>query len=585
MHVRSYWVHSPLGYRPDRPVALVLAFHGAGGTSLAMQSLTGLSSRADRDGFIVVYPQGLPQPARSNHYYWYASGPSDPDAHGIDDGAYVRHLLDAVQSEFCVDPARIGAIGFSNGAGLIGYLACVLSGRIAAFVAVEGEFFMIPTGCHPARPASILDVHAADDGVAPYSGVPARASPEYYAPAVPTWLDQWSLRVGCRRSSALGVVGDVGAREWWGCDGGAVIAGYVRARGGHTWPAQLRGGPGTDALLSFLFAHPLRSGNARWTPHPATVVAPVSAPRLSVGAVRTFRLPGAHAEPVDIAVASDGTVWFTEFGADAIGRIDGAGRIREYRVPTPDAQPYQLVAASDGSVWFTEYNTNRVGRVSRAGRITDFVLAPRSAGGFGIARSGRNIWIADPAGAVDRISPHGRVGRVLLAPGTGTPLALAAGSDGTAWVSTFTGYFEHARALAHLGPSGSIERVARWDAASDIDALAIGPADTLWLADYGAGALDELVSGRTLRRFADPARYGGLNDVALGPDRAMWFTDQAGVIGRVSATGRIRELALAVPGAAPDGIAAGPGNTIWVAETGAGAVLRLTLRPSNPRAA
>ena len=58
---------------------------------------------------------------------WDASGPRDPEAHGIDDGLFVSDVLTAIQARYCVDPGRIAAAGFSNSAGLVGYLACVLA--------------------------------------------------------------------------------------------------------------------------------------------------------------------------------------------------------------------------------------------------------------------------------------------------------------------------------------------------------------------------------------------------------------------------------------------------------------------------
>ena len=42
----------------------------------------------------------------------------------------------------------------SNGGSMVGYLACELADRIAAFAPVEGVFFQIPGGCHPDHPAA-----------------------------------------------------------------------------------------------------------------------------------------------------------------------------------------------------------------------------------------------------------------------------------------------------------------------------------------------------------------------------------------------------------------------------------------------
>ncbi len=109
--MRTYWLHVPISYVPSRQVPLVLAFHGAGGTGLGMQDLTGFSALGDRRGLLVAYPQGLAQPGARGRVGWDASGPRDPEAHGIDDGLFVSDVLTAIQARYCVDPRRIAAAG------------------------------------------------------------------------------------------------------------------------------------------------------------------------------------------------------------------------------------------------------------------------------------------------------------------------------------------------------------------------------------------------------------------------------------------------------------------------------------------
>jgi poly(3-hydroxybutyrate) depolymerase len=45
---RELWLHVPARYDSRRPVPLLLAFHGGGGTGLGMQQDTGLSGLADQ---------------------------------------------------------------------------------------------------------------------------------------------------------------------------------------------------------------------------------------------------------------------------------------------------------------------------------------------------------------------------------------------------------------------------------------------------------------------------------------------------------------------------------------------------------
>ena len=55
---RSYIVHVPPKYDPKQPTPVVLAFHGGGGNAKQMVRFCGLNEKADKEGFIAVYPNG-----------------------------------------------------------------------------------------------------------------------------------------------------------------------------------------------------------------------------------------------------------------------------------------------------------------------------------------------------------------------------------------------------------------------------------------------------------------------------------------------------------------------------------------------
>lgn len=581
---RVYWLHVPAGYSPGRPAPLVLAFHGGGGSGTGMERSSGLSRLADSDGFLVAYPQGLVQDHGHGVRGWDASGPADPYANGIDDGLYVSDLLNAVQAGYCVDPARIAATGMSNGGSMAGYLACVLSGRIAAFAPVEGVFFQIPGGCHPAHPAAVLDVHVRTDPVAPYAGVPSRGSPDYYALAVPVWVGDWALRDGCASGPVPAVRSPVVfAEQWTGCPAGAGVMSYVYASGGHTWFKTAGSSAGDRLLERFFAAHPLRPAPVTWAPHPVAPVPAVTVKRALVASVREFRLPTAHAEPFDIAAGPDGSMWFTEFAADKIGRISPSGVITQYQVPTAGAGPYEITAGPGGWMWFTEYNTTRIGRVSPAGHVGEIKTQAPSYGGLGItAGPAGRVYSPDAAGFIDQITASGAITRTRLPAGSAIPFAIAR-RGGQIWFSELTGYFEYSRRLVRLPgrPGRAWSGVTLRDRLSNIVAVAAGPSGALWFADFGTSTIGELTPAGRLRTFGDGSPNGGLSDLAIGPDGAIWFSQQDGLVGRLAADGTVSELAMPSPESNPDGIAAGPGRTIWVTETGADSIVKITLRNGN----
>ena len=55
---RTYLVHIPKDYDPNKPAPVVLALHGAAMNGSMMVWFTGLNKTSDKEGFIVVYPSG-----------------------------------------------------------------------------------------------------------------------------------------------------------------------------------------------------------------------------------------------------------------------------------------------------------------------------------------------------------------------------------------------------------------------------------------------------------------------------------------------------------------------------------------------
>ena len=55
---RHYVLHVPASYTGQEPVPLVLMFHGAAGTAQAAIKTTGWVEKAEREGFLVVFPEG-----------------------------------------------------------------------------------------------------------------------------------------------------------------------------------------------------------------------------------------------------------------------------------------------------------------------------------------------------------------------------------------------------------------------------------------------------------------------------------------------------------------------------------------------
>jgi polyhydroxybutyrate depolymerase len=252
---RQYLLHVPAGYDPRRPTPVVLAFHGRKGDGTDIEAFSGI----DALDAIAVYPVGLPGDA--GEPAWQGA-PYQPPS---DDVLFVSDLLDHLQSDLCVDPARIYATGKSNGGGFTALLACRLSHRIAAFATVAGAFYPETTqGCGPGTPVSIVDFHGTADPTVGYDG--ETSSHGEPLPALLDWIQGWADHDQCGPAATTTIGTDVTEFAFQHCAGSSDVVHYRIAGAGHTWPGELvDSGPGsathtisaTDVLWQFFLAHPL----------------------------------------------------------------------------------------------------------------------------------------------------------------------------------------------------------------------------------------------------------------------------------------------------------------------------------------
>ncbi|GAB3460662.1 PHB depolymerase family esterase [Streptomonospora sediminis] len=222
---RSYRLHLPEDYTADRPLPVVLAYHGRGNTGAGTEEFSGLSELPA----IVAYPEGVVGGGDGRRQAWQGAPYSAP---GVDDVAFTRDVLDRLEAGLCVDKRRVYATGKSNGGGFTGILACTAADRIAAVAPVAGAFYPNDLGCAPQRAVPVIEFHGTDDATIPYTG-----STERGLPAVADWSADWAERNGCRPTErATRTEPDITTYRWSGCKGHAQVRHVAVDGGGHTWP-------------------------------------------------------------------------------------------------------------------------------------------------------------------------------------------------------------------------------------------------------------------------------------------------------------------------------------------------------------
>ncbi|MFZ5808091.1 MAG: alpha/beta hydrolase family esterase [Chloroflexota bacterium] len=259
---RSYVVHVPSSYDPARPTALVLAFHGITLDAYEMMRISGFNAQSDAAGFIVAYPN-----AAGDQKSWNGGHCCGEAArNNVDDVGFVNAVIEELSASFHIDPQRIYATGFSNGAILVYRLACQISNRIAAIAPVSAtQALEDMQACHPSRPLPLIHFHGTDDEPNPYNGGVTPGGVQFIS--VDDAIEYWVNFDGCPSEPSHSETGSIIHDVYAPCQAGSSIELYTITGGKHAWPGgeavNLRMGQPTKEISAtalmwdFFLAHPM----------------------------------------------------------------------------------------------------------------------------------------------------------------------------------------------------------------------------------------------------------------------------------------------------------------------------------------
>lgn len=255
---RDYILHVPSGYDGSKAVPLVFVLYGFGGNFKEIEKTTEMSAKADKENFIVVYPDGTGDPRGWNAglFVWPTS---------VDDVAFLAALIDKIESNLRVDSKRVYVAGFSNGAFMAYRLGAELGNRLAAIAIVEGaisakqsdgSILKIPD---PVQPLPVIIFHGKEDRTVPYNGGLSVGQEHLTFMPVADAVGLWVKTDGCQApESRTSQNGNVVEQDYVNCKSGTEVDFYTIGNGQHDWPrAQMPNQiSATDASWEFFARHP-----------------------------------------------------------------------------------------------------------------------------------------------------------------------------------------------------------------------------------------------------------------------------------------------------------------------------------------
>src|SRR6266542_2904240 len=165
---RFYTLYVPRGLDRSKASPLVIFLHGSGITASATERDAGLDALADRQSFLVAYPQATPAG-------WNHGCCNDAFAKKIDDVGFVRRIITDTGVELKLDPERIYVGGFSAGASMAYRLMCDIPEVLAAVGTISGA--LLAEGCSPRADLSTLEIHGTKDELVLYAGCSPTTNP------------------------------------------------------------------------------------------------------------------------------------------------------------------------------------------------------------------------------------------------------------------------------------------------------------------------------------------------------------------------------------------------------------------------
>ena len=243
---RKSLVYIPPGYDPAVARPLVVVLHGAFSNAAEMEEKAGFFGLADREGGVVLYPEGIGILGYLQHWNaGHCCGKAEKD--GIDDIGFLDAAIDNAIRRFSVDAKKVYLVGHSNG-GMLAHRYAVEKGeRLAGVAAVSAAinsrtderktFAVLP---NPKNQLPVCIVHGLDDDSIPYTGGKAAKHKDREFSSVADATEYWLKGNGCQNAATDEILfgGRVKQSVWKTCNDNSRVAVYSIEKWGHDWPGR-----------------------------------------------------------------------------------------------------------------------------------------------------------------------------------------------------------------------------------------------------------------------------------------------------------------------------------------------------------
>ena len=241
---RTFYLHLPPDQQSSASLPVMLVLHGGGkadGAKLAER--TGYNAIADRERFIVVYPNGIDNQWNDGRGVTFRKA----DNTRIDDVGFISALIDLIIRDYKGDPRRVYVTGLSNGGMMALRLGCELDSKITAIAPVIANMPQnIMDQCRPDNSLPVLQMNGTADPLVPWNGGSVRFLHKRMGEVVSTdeTVQFWAKHNQCSPTPVVRTLQDKDTTDssrviesTYTCkDNKSEVILYAIEGGGHTFP-------------------------------------------------------------------------------------------------------------------------------------------------------------------------------------------------------------------------------------------------------------------------------------------------------------------------------------------------------------
>ena len=245
---RKYILHIPKNLPPNAP--LVFALHGYGNKAGFIKLYTDMNSLADKNGFAVVYPQGLKDNKGNTH--WNA----DLTISKVDDVGFLTNLASHLQKSHDLNPQKTYVFGISNGGFMAYTLACKVPDKFAGIASIIGSIGGNTWDKRDslALPVPVLQVSGLMDKRVLIDGSVIVAGGWSGAPHMDKVMEYWANKNKCTTTDTLNYSPEVNAFHYKGGVNDNQVWYYKIGNLKHTYPTKRKHGLRTSELIWEFFS-------------------------------------------------------------------------------------------------------------------------------------------------------------------------------------------------------------------------------------------------------------------------------------------------------------------------------------------